>query len=45
MNDYLAHIRATAHARRPITRAEWQFIGVYLGLVAITTLIALATGH
>jgi hypothetical protein len=45
MNEYLTHIRAAANARKPLTRAEWQFIGVYLGLVAITTLIALATGH
>lgn len=45
MNDYLAHIREVANARKPATRAEWQFIGVYLGLVLITTFIALATGH
>jgi hypothetical protein len=44
-DDYMAHIRAAANARKPITRAEWQFLGVYLGLVATAALIALATGH
>lgn len=45
MNDYLTHIRAAANARKPITREERQFISVYLGLVAITALIAVLTKH
>lgn len=45
MNDYLTHIRAAANARKPLNREEWQFIGVYLGLVAITALIAFLTKH
>jgi hypothetical protein len=44
-DHYMAHIRAAANARKPITKAEWQFFGVYLGLVAIVGLIAFATGH
>ncbi|SEO76957.1 hypothetical protein SAMN02800692_2029 [Luteibacter sp. UNC138MFCol5.1] len=44
-DDYMAHIRAAANARKPLTRAELQCIGVYLGLVAVAALIALATGH
>ncbi|HVI55446.1 MAG TPA: hypothetical protein VM621_10385 [Luteibacter sp.] len=44
-DDYMAHIRASARARKPLTRAEWQCIGAYFGLVAIAVLIALWTGH
>lgn len=44
-DDYMAHIRAAANARKPLTRAEWQVLGVYFGLVAIAALVAAATGH
>lgn len=43
--DYIDRIGATADARKPITRAEWQILGVYLGLVLIAALIAFATNH
>lgn len=42
MNDYMAHIRAAANARKPLTRAEKQIIGVYLGMVAIALIVAFA---
>jgi hypothetical protein len=44
-DDYMAHIRAAANARKPITKAEWQFFGVYAGLVLIDVLIAFVTNH
>lgn len=43
MNDfdtYIAHLRAHADARKPMTAAEKQFIAVYLGLVAIAATVA-----
>lgn len=44
-DDYMDRIRASANARKPITRQEWQFFGVWVGLVLIATVIAIATGH
>lgn len=44
-DDYIARCRAHANARKPMTKAEWQFLGVYLGLVGTAVLIALVTGH
>lgn len=43
--DYIDRIRASADARKPITRAEWQVLGVYLGLVLLAVLIAAVTNH
>ncbi|MGE7136001.1 hypothetical protein ACQKIE_00010 [Luteibacter sp. NPDC031894] len=40
-DDYIARVRAHANARKPMTKAEW----LYLGLVATAVLIAIATGH
>lgn len=44
-DDYIAQVRAHADARKPITKAEWQFLAVYAGLVSIAVLIAFATNH
>lgn len=44
-DNYLSQVRVHANARKPLTKAEWQFIGVYLGIVAIAALVAFATGH
>lgn len=43
--DYIDRIRATADARKPITRAEWQFLCLYAGIVAVTVLVAVLTNH
>lgn len=43
MNDYdtyIDRVRALTDARKPMTKAEKQFIGVYLGLVLIAALVA-----
>lgn len=43
MNDYdtyIARVRAHADARKPLTKAEKQCIGVYLGLVLIAAIVA-----
>lgn len=44
-DDYIAKVRAHADARKPITKAELQILGAYLGLVSIAVLIAFATNH
>jgi hypothetical protein len=41
-DTYLDRVRAHVNARKPLTRAEKQIIGVYLGMVAIAFIVAFA---
>lgn len=44
-DDYLDHVRANVNARKPMTKGERQFLGVYAALLAFVAAIAFLTGH